>query len=97
GQFFMKSTGMIRKVDELGRVVIPIELRRSLHIKERDPVEIYINGDQIILKKHTPRLTCQITDQYSTDNLTLADGKIVLSEEGAKILVEEIQKKFHLS
>jgi len=93
----MKSTGMIRKVDELGRIVIPIELRRSLDIKEKDPVEIFINGDQIILKKHTPRLTCQITNEYSADNLSLADGKIVLSETGAKILIEEIQKKFNLS
>jgi AbrB family transcriptional regulator, transcriptional pleiotropic regulator of transition state genes len=47
----MKSTGMVRKVDELGRVVIPIELRRNLGIAEKDPLEIFIDGDQIILKK----------------------------------------------
>jgi AbrB family transcriptional regulator, transcriptional pleiotropic regulator of transition state genes len=47
----MKSTGMVRKVDELGRVVIPIELRRNLGIAEKDPVEIFIDGDQIVLKK----------------------------------------------
>ena len=47
----MKSTGMIRKVDELGRVVIPKEIRKKLDIEERDPIEIYIDGESIILKK----------------------------------------------
>ncbi len=41
----MKSTGIVRKVDELGRIVIPIELRRTLEIKEKDPVEIFVEGD----------------------------------------------------
>ncbi len=49
----MKSTGIVRKVDDLGRVVIPIELRRTLEIEEKDPLEIYVEGDQIILRKHT--------------------------------------------
>ena len=48
----MKSTGIIRKVDELGRIVIPIELRRVLDIAERDELEIYTENDRIILKKH---------------------------------------------
>lgn len=52
----MKSTGIVRKVDELGRVVIPIELRRGLGIEEKDPLEIYVNDDRIILKKHKPNL-----------------------------------------
>lgn len=50
----MKSTGIVRKVDELGRIVLPIELRRTLGINEKDSLEIYVNGDHIILKKHTP-------------------------------------------
>ena len=50
----MKSTGIVRKVDELGRVVIPIELRRTLHIGEKDALEIYVDGPQIILKKYEP-------------------------------------------
>jgi len=50
----MKSTGIIRKVDELGRVVIPIELRRTLQIEERDALEIYVDGEKIILKKYEP-------------------------------------------
>lgn len=48
------DTGIKRKVDELGRIVLPIEIRRSLDIEERDSLEIYINGDSIILKKWHP-------------------------------------------
>ncbi len=48
----MKSTGIVRRVDELGRVVIPIELRNSLKIAEKDPIEIFVDGTSIVLKKH---------------------------------------------
>ena len=47
----MKSTGIVRKVDELGRVVIPIELRNKFNISEKDPIEIYVDGSSIILRK----------------------------------------------
>ena len=47
----MKSTGIIRKVDNLGRIVLPIELRRTMDIAERDEVEIYMENDRIILQK----------------------------------------------
>jgi len=50
----MKSTGIVRKVDELGRVVLPIELRRTLDIAEKDALEIYVDGATIILKKYEP-------------------------------------------
>ena len=50
----MKSTGVERKVDELGRIVLPIELRRSLDIAEKDALEIYVDGEQVILKKYQP-------------------------------------------
>jgi transcriptional pleiotropic regulator of transition state genes len=50
----VKSTGIVRKVDELGRVVIPIELRRTLQIEEKDALEIYVDGERIILKKYQP-------------------------------------------
>lgn len=50
----MKSTGIVRKVDDLGRIVIPMELRRTLGIEERDPLEIFVDGSQIILKKYQP-------------------------------------------
>ena len=48
----MKATGIVRKVDELGRIVLPIELRRTLDIEERDALAIYLDGDRIILQKH---------------------------------------------
>ena len=50
----MKSTGVVRKVDELGRIVIPVELRRTLNIDVKDALEIYVDGDQVILKKYEP-------------------------------------------
>lgn len=50
----MKSTGIVRKVDELGRVVLPIELRRTLNIDIKDSLEIYVENDSIILKKYEP-------------------------------------------
>ena len=50
----MKATGIVRKVDELGRIVLPIELRRTLDIAERDPLEIYVDGSSIILTKYQP-------------------------------------------
>ena len=50
----MKSTGIVRKVDELGRIVLPIELRRTLDIAERDELEIYLDDDKVILKKYEP-------------------------------------------
>ena len=50
----MKATGIVRKVDELGRIVIPIELRRNLGIEVRDPLEIYVDEDCIVLKKYEP-------------------------------------------
>lgn len=50
----MKSTGIVRKVDELGRVVIPIELRRNLGIEEKDGLEVFIDNDRIILRKYGP-------------------------------------------
>jgi len=50
----MKATGIIRRVDELGRVVIPIELRNKFEITEKDPMEIFVDGSSIILKKYEP-------------------------------------------
>ena len=50
----MKSTGIVRKVDELGRIVLPIELRRTLNIEEKDALEIYVDENTIMLKKYEP-------------------------------------------
>ena len=50
----MKSTGIVRKLDELGRIVLPIELRRTLKLAERDAVEIFVDGENIVLHKYEP-------------------------------------------
>lgn len=59
----MKSTGIVRKVDELGRIVIPMELRRTLDIDIKDALEIFVDGEQIILKKYAP--ACIFCDEAS--------------------------------
>lgn len=60
----MKSTGIVRKVDELGRIVLPAELRRTLNIAEKDPLEIYVEGDSVILRKHEDRcIFCESAGQ----------------------------------
>lgn len=48
----MKATGIVRRIDELGRVVLPIELRRTMNLEVRDPVEIFMEGDSIVLRKY---------------------------------------------
>jgi len=88
----VKSTGIVRKMDELGRVVIPIELRRTLGIAEKDALEIYVDNDKIILKKYEPRMACMITGQISENNLVLNDGKIVLSKEAVRQLIPIFQE-----
>ncbi|WP_257348147.1 AbrB/MazE/SpoVT family DNA-binding domain-containing protein [Pseudalkalibacillus decolorationis] len=89
----MKSTGVVRKVDELGRIVIPKELRRTMNINERDPMEIFVDGEKIIIKKYESRMTCAVTGEVSDHNLNLFDGKLVLSPEGAEMLVNELKKQ----
>jgi len=77
----MKSTGIIRKVDDLGRIVLPIELRRTLDIAERDELEIYMENDRIILHKYEP--TCIFCD--SARGLIMHRGKNVCQECVKKI------------
>lgn len=72
----MKSTGIIRRVDELGRIVLPIELRRTLDIAERDELEIYMESDRIVLQKYEP--SCVFC--ASSHGLTTYRGKNVCRE-----------------
>lgn len=67
----MKSTGIVRRVDELGRIVLPIELRRTLDIGEKDALEIFVEGSTIVLKKYRP--TCVFCD--STWDVFVFRGK----------------------
>lgn len=69
----MKSTGVVRRVDELGRIVLPIEIRKNLDIENRDAVEIFIENDKIILKKYEPAcLFCG-----NADGITTFEGKLI--------------------
>lgn len=89
----MKSTGVTRKIDELGRIVLPKELRTTLGIAEKDPIEIFVEDEKIILQKYKSYDVCAITGDISEKNISLANGKIVLSPEGAELLIKEIQQQ----
>jgi len=69
----MKSTGIIRKIDHLGRIVLPIELRRHMDISEKDSLEIYVDGQTILLKKYQP--CCIFCD--NADEVVSIKGKNV--------------------
>ncbi|KMN42496.1 AbrB/MazE/SpoVT family DNA-binding domain-containing protein [Bacillus sp. LK2] len=88
----MKATGVTRKVDELGRVVIPKELRNTLGIREKSPLEIFVEGEDIVLQKYQPGGVCALTGEVSNRNISLANGKISLSPEGAELLIKEIEQ-----
>ena len=80
----MKATGIVRKVDELGRIVLPIELRRTLNIRHEDPIEIFVDGDYIMLKKYEP--ACIFCD----------DAKDVINFKGKNVCpncIRELQLK----
>ncbi|MFE7376649.1 AbrB/MazE/SpoVT family DNA-binding domain-containing protein [Bacillus cereus] len=88
----MKATGVTRKVDELGRIVIPKELRNTLGIKEKSPLEIFVEGEDIILQKYQPGHVCALTGEVSNRNIALVNGKITLSPEGAELLLKELEQ-----
>ena len=72
----MKATGIVRRIDELGRVVLPIELRRTMNLEVRDPVEIFMDGDSIVLRKYEAAcLFCGDSRQ-----LTVFRGKQICAE-----------------
>lgn len=88
----MKPTGITRKIDNLGRIVVPKEIRKTLDMDIGTSIEIYLDDESIILKKYKANMACQITGEVSNDNMVLANGKIVLSQEGAKLLINELKK-----
>ena len=69
----MKSIGIVRKIDELGRIVLPIELRNKMDMNTKDTVEIFVDNDKIILKKYQP--CCVFCG--NADNVTMFKGKLV--------------------
>ncbi len=78
----MKATGMTRKVDELGRIVIPKEIRRNLGIEEKDSLEIFTEGSNLILRKYEPvsenKIRTQVELEKLLSDLTLEEQKRVV-------------------
>ena len=77
----MKSTGVVRKVDELGRIVLPIEIRNVLDIKSKDAIEMFTDNDKIVLQKYQP--ACIFCNDV--DNIVYFNGKRVCSACIAKL------------
>jgi transcriptional pleiotropic regulator of transition state genes len=77
----MKTTGIVRKIDDLGRMVIPIELRKTMNINKKDPMEIFVDGDKIILSKYEP--ACIFCG--SADDVIEFEGRTICGSCKAKI------------
>ncbi|WP_436863980.1 AbrB/MazE/SpoVT family DNA-binding domain-containing protein [Bacillus fungorum] len=86
----MKNTGVARKVDELGRVVIPVELRRTLGIAEGTSLDFHVDGENIVLRKQEK--SCFVTGKVSESNMELLDGRMFLSKKGAIELLDILEK-----
>ena len=84
----MKPTGVIRRIDELGRIVVPRELRTTLHLNDRDPMEIFVDGDLIIIKKYEP--ACIFTGE--SEDLIDYNGRKV-----SKKVIKEMAEKAGLT
>ena len=74
----MKATGIVRRIDELGRVVIPKEIRRTLRIKEGDPLEIFTDRDELMLKKYSPIATLERFSKATARSLGDLSGKLAI-------------------
>lgn len=75
-----KATGIVRKVDDLGRVVIPKVLRRTMQIADGDPVEIFVTGEEIILRKYQPVEGCTLCGSIADDYLELGTAARICPE-----------------
>lgn len=76
----MASTGIVRKLDELGRITLPIELRRSMGILDRAPLEIIVDGDQIVLKK------------YQDEDIFTGETEDLIEYHGLKVSKQSIKE-----
>ena len=98
----MKATGIVRRIDELGRVVIPKEIRRTLRIKEGDPLEIFTDRDELMLKKYSPIATLERFSEATARSLNDLSGKLAVICDTDEVLYaygdgkRELDKK-HLS
>lgn len=74
----MKATGIVRRIDELGRVVIPKEIRSTLRLKSGDPLEIFTDRDELMLKKYSPIATLEKLSQGTAKSLSELSGHIAV-------------------
>ncbi|MCM3637009.1 AbrB/MazE/SpoVT family DNA-binding domain-containing protein [Sporosarcina luteola] len=88
----MRSLGIVRKVDHLGRIVIPKELRNTLKLDKGAPMEIFVDDDMIILRKYVVDSACIVTGNITSENKRLSNG-MYISPEGAEILKKEIEER----
>ena len=90
----MKSTGIVRRVDELGRIVLPIELRRSLNINERDTLEIFVDDEKIILKKYEPAdiFTGSMDDLIEYKGKKVSKESIIEMARIANLKISELEQ-----
>lgn len=86
----MKSIGVVRKIDPLGRIVIPKELRRTMDIPIGTPMEIFKEDDAVIIRKYAPARACAVTGQILPENQEFAGG-LILSPEGARQLLSTLK------
>lgn len=91
----MKATGIVRRIDDLGRVVVPKEIRRILRIREGDPLEIYTTADgEIILKKYSPiGDMSQIAAEFAETASSILGGTVAVSDTDAFIAASGKEKK----
>ncbi len=82
----MKTTGIVRRIDDLGRLVIPKELRKTLRIKEGDPLEIYASEDVLMLKKYSPVITVGSYAQIIADGIQTLTEKTCLITDGDAVI-----------
>ena len=85
----MRSLGIVRKLDQLGRIVIPKELRGTLHLDTGSPMEIFVDEDKIILRKYSANEACIVTGEITPDNKVYSNG-MYLSPTRCKDCVRRI-------
>lgn len=92
----MKATGIVRRMDELGRVVIPKEIRRTLRIREGDPLEIFTDRDELMLKKYSPIATIEKFSESAAKSLAELTNKlaVVCDTDGVLFAFGEGKREF---
>ncbi len=93
----MKATGIVRRIDELGRVVIPKEIRRTLRIKDGDPLEIFTDRDELMLKKYSPIATLERFSEGTTRSLSDLSGCLAVIADTDEILYASGEGRRELS